>query len=996
MPMNFTSQSSELPIWRAQEQKALATEAARLAREQDRYRPYGATEGKKEQLLGELRGKYKVPGHIKQYKVQVAPDLPPLTLTSEDILQLKSNLPLARDVYKKATGLDKPREGEVLEFVSRLPNVSMESDSTEATADANLLDMHRKQTEDLKEIVDFLKEKKIPLGAIDPEIEEKFSSFSRDLERYRGATTNPAERRKQLSGKISELADYEDKLIRAIPTAVSKMSPYLTASPEQVKFFRENYPGGVSTGYNSYNGLPFDKRSGEYWFDMIHGEEDTGFKTPPPYIDPLEMTPEESKERIEYLRRRGHSIPNLAAPSFDPSTFAAQQERAKKAREEAEAAVATPPTLEERAEAPQEEAGLLSRLGRLAPFNKHHKEVERQLDESTEATGALAKEAKERLQALKDFKSTKMEEMLATDSPYALEQRKLDDALERRLIDESREGFEKGVLPRIKGWYALRGADRGGNLAEHATNATLQHEKGLETLSAKLRTDALRHGRENMLKTGALLAEKGMQDAARLAQEVQLGLMQAEQEKRHRDSDMRTRAQLAESIKSQKQTELDLPQRDYAQEQEHPWQTAERQKVLSSGIGVPTNTVQSSGGFSPAPAAPNAYAALGHGLAGIGSMFKKGGKVKSKFAEGGSPSMHEIPYQREQEQLARELRNPEFNPIKNWLGHASAQLAGAVSGGKSPMDAIGKATELANADRQTADQHKMAYKTHAASLYDKVQQSLLNQQKFLTDVDLQNKKMGLEERHLSETERHNRAAEGIAQRDREPSMKERKEYLKEREIAEAIERGEDPLAAMPLQAQQKAYEEARVLKSKIPELKSIQRHVLDMDRIYKEHPKLSKYFANALMGEHIDPQSVKSILGRNLLNEEQMAALNEFNKNSAALTVAMAKESPGRLTVFHEKVLKARTPNAGMPTKAFKNVSKELYNKGARAKERAHLYNDAIVKHKRNPKVEEVEEIGNKEYPYGEEESSPRKSEGAHADLSHYSTADLMRIAEGG
>jgi hypothetical protein len=397
----------------------------------------------------------------------------------------------------------------------------------------------------------------------------------------------------------------------------------------------------------------------------------------------------------------------------------------------------------------------------VAPLNMRHAEAEdlvRRAQQGTEAaTAAQQRRAQRREEAIPPSPQILGEwergrqALAEADAPFQEQIEKHFNPYWQKAYGARRELSDeqwKKIEPRIRASYVSMGAQNSPAMHEAIRTAYTQHQDKLrreeDILQARL-YDQARHSaaiqQQHALSRGREHASLGHHQQEQLTREEVLAQQAVAQQAVREQMDVAAMGQLAHQQQVQKQNEMQAQEREFNEETARPLQLLEAQSAISRGL-TPTS-LSSVVSIPPAPAPPsgaNVLAGVLGAAQGLRQAVAKGGRIKSKFAHGGMPSwshlnqqLQEDRYAPQQERIAQDLTDYQFDPVRNLMSRVSPHLMMARQG--QGHYAIGHGMAEHFNDQRAAYDKRMLMKEKAANLYHAMNRSLMDQKHFLADYE---------------------------------------------------------------------------------------------------------------------------------------------------------------------------------------------------------------------------------------------------------------------
>ena len=441
----------------------------------------------------------------------------------------------------------------------------------------------------------------------------------------------------------------------------------------------------------------------------------------------------------------------------------------------------------------------------LAPVPKEHREAEDRMRRAIESREEEARSAKERVAALRhrshESGAEKYLKMFEPGPEGYEPTHKMRERIARHVHPEfTKEGLEQlrqqaeeewkeRIAPSISGYWSSIHPRGSGQHANALAQAKLKHEQKLRqdilALRKRAHDEALQQAN---IEQGRALEAAGThatihhhQTADQRAAE-EMAMRERAMGEHGRQEAISALSHLGSAKQAREQAKINERLRSEEEKLMRPLHLLGTQAALVQGLNPPV--LQSM--ISPPPHAAHnpspSLAQAGAGLLGtlgqhfLGPAFKpgesyRGGPIKAKrLAEGGVPQWRKLTDRIEhdknlekQEELAKQFHKPEpFNYLKSWIGHAGNKLLSNLTH-ERPLELLGEAGTKTSEDQAAHEQNAMLYKAKSFDFYDKMRQSLQDQNNFLSNLDLEKQKLEENRRHhrenLGETARHHRSLE---------------------------------------------------------------------------------------------------------------------------------------------------------------------------------------------------------------------------------------------
>lgn len=409
---------------------------------------------------------------------------------------------------------------------------------------------------------------------------------------------------------------------------------------------------------------------------------------------------------------------------------------------------------------------LMKEKGTIAPMNETHEQARRMLEEGFDEDSLdLAKDEinssrKSSRKEIDPYIQKAMENPFEENEYTQKYMNQYQKEVIKALKDETQESLLKDIIPKINTSFAQHGAYHSGARMEAIRKATEAKEKSLHHEIAHLLDSAHKRGMEHYqadknrsLQVADVVknAMKYDQEAAqqRASQFYNQGV--AKHEMTHKNVSALT--QLARAKQEQAQNEINMRKAEFENEKNHEWDQLTKENALLRGLPMTGQTVVSSGQPSNiyAPSPPNPYNLAGGGMSLLYNMLPqnkaKGGSVK-RYAEGGNvqgDAMSRLQSLLQDQEAAydQRLKNSQIDPFRNWMSHVGQSMLDNVT--EDPLVNVAKGTSNALRNMELS-------KERAANLYDKIQESRMNQYKVLADFETKEASRSQEEKKLKHQE----------------------------------------------------------------------------------------------------------------------------------------------------------------------------------------------------------------------------------------------------
>jgi hypothetical protein len=214
--------------------------------------------------------------------------------------------------------------------------------------------------------------------------------------------------------------------------------------------------------------------------------------------------------------------------------------------------------------------------------------------------------------------------------------------------------------------------------------------------------------------------------------------------------------------------------------------------------------------------------------------------------------------------------------------------------------------------------------------------------------------------------------------------KSRQEEDKQRQIDEALARGETPLEVLEPSARAEYQKNALKSIREIPVNKRALQTIGKMRKIFKDHPHIGSDWVQWLAGSN-DPKKEAGfwqVLGRKFADKKKLAALQQLKKHASDLNLATILGTPGKVgTDLLKRTIVESSPGGNLTQEGFENIAGDWETRAQKNIRLAQKYQQGL----RNKIVVSEED---------EPVVSPAGS--SDEDLSALSDEELVRAYHGG
>jgi hypothetical protein len=315
--------------------------------------------------------------------------------------------------------------------------------------------------------------------------------------------------------------------------------------------------------------------------------------------------------------------------------------------------------------------------------------------------------------------------------------------IRKALEDESEEQYLKDIAPKINMSFAQMGGFHSGARAKALRDSLAQQRTKLHRELAHLTG----HARDKAMEHHELQKRREQSAADIMGRSVKSekeGARNQAEALRHQavtkhgmtQLDVAALGQVARAKQEQEQHEIDVARHEHQRQLLYPQEQLAREAALLSGL-PPAPSQAFTGTLSAGPQPPNLYTIGAGALSSLASnfpqnqqrgLYKDGGSVR-KYANGGAVGSEDIGH--EIRKLIQEQRHADkeqlehtshYNPFESMLRHVGNEMLS--NPGEDPLLSVGRGLS-ASID------HKDIVKQRAANLYDKIQNTRLNQYQVL-------------------------------------------------------------------------------------------------------------------------------------------------------------------------------------------------------------------------------------------------------------------------
>lgn len=416
---------------------------------------------------------------------------------------------------------------------------------------------------------------------------------------------------------------------------------------------------------------------------------------------------------------------------------------------------------------------MTNNVSRIAPMNEMHAKANRMLehgfDDDTLDIARKEIDASKNENISRSIQPFIKEAMQGPDQYVDKYRNRYQKNVIQALKDETQENFLENVAPHINMSFTQRGAFHSGARNSALEKAAKAKERNLHREIAKLMSQgedkAMQYAAEhhkNALSSAEITgnATKAQQEGSRANADLLRQNALSKQALNH--TNFTALNQVAHAEQKQKQNEIDTKLAQHYEEQERAWKQLEKENAITRGLPFPQQSFSAQALGQPVP--PNPYNAMGGALGAMYGLnrareapFAKGGSVRAKYAQGGAVARwNELeeavkpgPHDQDIRMIAQEMRNHRVDPVANWMGHVGNAMLSNSHG--NPMQNLGKGSTNASEAMERHQAQALESKMRAANLYDKINDSRMNQHKILAAYETQ-------QQQLAETQRQHQAS----------------------------------------------------------------------------------------------------------------------------------------------------------------------------------------------------------------------------------------------
>lgn len=412
-------------------------------------------------------------------------------------------------------------------------------------------------------------------------------------------------------------------------------------------------------------------------------------------------------------------------------------------------------------------------VSRIAPMNEKHEKANRMLehgfDDDTLDVARKEIDASKNENISRSIQPFIKEAMQGPDQYVDKYRNRYQKNVIQALKDETQENSLENVAPHINMSFTQRGAFHSGARNSALEKAAKAKERNLHREIAKLMSQgedkAMQYVAEhhkNALSSAEITgnATKAQQEGSRANADLLRQNALSKQALTH--TNFTALNQVAHAEQKQKQNEIDTKLAQHYEEQERAWKQLEKENAITRGLPFPQQSFSAQALWQPVP--PNPYNAMGGALGAMYGLnrareapFAKGGSVRAKYAQGGAVARwNELgeavkpgPHDQDIRMIAQEMRNHKVDPVANWMGHVGNAMLSNSYG--NPMQNLGNGSTNASEAMERHQAQALESKMKAANLYDKINDSRMNQHKILAAYETQ-------QQQLAETQRQHQAS----------------------------------------------------------------------------------------------------------------------------------------------------------------------------------------------------------------------------------------------
>lgn len=704
------------PKWYAKHARGIINEASRLA--QADYQKFGTisevTKKKIEELTNPKTSKHAT------LSMSVTGQSQPIKFTPAELLEARRNLNFASNLYAITTGNENITKQDILDFQKRI--------DTKYPKLNELVSSSKYKTLKDQETIQQKKRDQKLLDKQEKEIlnKKEIERLKQEIESTKKKLNNVGDPNKEITDE--ELGDlYLNKdVFRSIMT---KHNYPLTREGAQ-KFISD---------YSTENNKRFD-RSVISVFDR-----DKIKQYLPPNLQGQDLKynlHDPNKAIARYHRAINQKRYKDAIESYE--------NKIKRLNDFSYPSVKNYPSVEQRAGMEREIRNLMLEGARNAPLNEKHKQAERllqyQLDDDTldSGKGLLNKAANQ--------------DISASISPYIQEiknpnDKKIDNYLnqyQKNVIKdvrkEAQEKFLEDIFPQIQGAFAKTGTFHSGARKAAITKAEQKTRESLNREINKMLHQSYRDAvndvqveKDRNLQAAQIVGNATKSQQENLRSTADAYRLNAAQRKNLTHMDVGALNQMAKTQQEQQQNDLNLRMAEHQAEVNYPWQQLEKEAAIFRGNPPPNQQVFTSSQMGQ-PQPPNVYntgAGLIQQMTGLNKAqevpFAKGGRVQNNFAKGGSLEnvLNNLgaPNQQNEQEIGQEIRSNYSNPLANYFMAAGSHQLSNPTG--DPLRNYGEASLIGLNEMNAAKAHNLQARTQAANLYNKINESRIQQQQVL-------------------------------------------------------------------------------------------------------------------------------------------------------------------------------------------------------------------------------------------------------------------------
>lgn len=484
-------------------------------------------------------------------------------------------------------------------------------------------------------------------------------------------------------------------------------------------------------------------------------EYDPSFKTKKPTTDDVRGFMRSAAQEINTLRLFPGATGNIPGIGKPYGLTAEQAERNREAFQERVSA--------DQKKVQQSEA-ILKRAARIAPLSDLHttaKDMLLQHQRLPEESIRLGKEeidAARRTNIAREI-SPYLERASQTPDAYIRRYMESYNPLIQNFREEARKDFLENDIPAINNQFASHGAfyssareaalrkaiaDKDARITREIRNLTAQaHEHGMRDFNAE---------RAHHIKQAEVVGHAhGAQREAniRAAEALRINALSGQQSAIQQAAALSNAGSIEQR---QRQHEIDVAMQEHEREQERPWLEVAREASLLGQMPPVAFPPQELSHANINPAPPNSLAALGGALAQMSGFamqpqfqqqsYSTGGHVRNKYADGDSVARaasqfsrmkehtENSPEEAEMRQRAQSYKNYRANPMGDYLFALGTHQLGNLQ--EDPLKTFAQGSALGMQASKSAHEHNLSLQEKENNLIDKVNQTKMYMQDFLS------------------------------------------------------------------------------------------------------------------------------------------------------------------------------------------------------------------------------------------------------------------------